>query len=53
MQKNNMHKNSVSETPEAEKCDNAVKSHSDTISSSKENSEEYGIQPAKEIPSPA
>lgn len=53
MQKNDMHKNNVPETPATEKCDNAAKSHSDTISSSKENSEEYGIQTAKENPSPA
>jgi hypothetical protein len=53
MQKNNMHENNVPETPTVEKCDNAAKSHLDTISSSKEDSDEYGMQPAKEIPSPA
>lgn len=53
MQKNEGYQKRVPETPETEKCGNAGKSHSDTISSSKENSDEYGIQPAKEIPSPA
>ncbi|MEM3085388.1 MAG: hypothetical protein QXU32_13275 [Nitrososphaerales archaeon] len=52
MHKNNMYQNRVPESPQIEKCNN-TKSHFDTISSSKQNSDEYGIQPAKEIPSPA